>query len=89
METQLEKRLNQHHRRRHRLAPARLGEKLKRIRTDYGLSQGTMLLVVNPTELTELNRARISQYEKGIRVPSPIELYNYARFSARDNGHST
>lgn len=63
------------------LAPSRLGEKLRRIRDDYDLTQGKMLLIVNPTEFCETNRARISQYENGTRVPSLIELYNYAGFA--------
>ncbi len=63
------------------LAPARLGEKLKSIRARYDLTQGKMLLIVNPTELDEGNRARVSQYENGLRVPSLVETYNYARFA--------
>lgn len=63
------------------LSPLRLAEKLKRIRADYGLTQGKMLLIINPTESDEGNRARVSQYETGIRVPSLVETYNYARFA--------
>lgn len=63
------------------LVPARLGEKLLQIRDAYGLTQGVMLLIVNPTETDENNRARISQYELGKRVPSLIEIRNYARFA--------
>lgn len=59
----------------------RLAEKLKRIRIHYGLTQGKMLLIINPTESDETNRARVSQYENGVRVPSLIEIYNYARFA--------
>lgn len=68
-------------RKRGELAPARLGEKLRRIREDYDLTQGKMLLIINPTETCETNRARVSQYENGTRVPSLVELYNYARFA--------
>ncbi len=68
-------------RKRGELAPARLGEKLRRIREDYDLTQGKMLLIINPTEFSEVNRARVSQYENGTRVPSLVELYNYARFA--------
>ena len=63
------------------LAPKRLGEKLRRIRDDYDLTQGKILLIVNPTEVTEDNRARVSQYERSLRVPSLVETYNYARFA--------
>lgn len=63
------------------LVPQRLSEKLLQIRLAYGLSQGKMLLIVNPTERGENNRARVSQYERGERVPSLIELRNYARFA--------
>ena len=40
-----------------------------------------MLIIINPTETDEGNRARVSQYEAGIRVPSLVEIYNYARFA--------
>lgn len=64
------------------LAPLRLAEKLKQIRKNVpNLSQGKMLLFINPNETLEGNRARISQYEQGLRVPSLIELYNYAKFT--------
>ncbi len=63
------------------LSPLRLPEKLRRIRLDNGLTQGKMLLIINPTESDEGNRARVSQYENGARVPSLIEIYNYARFA--------
>lgn len=64
------------------LAPLRLPEKLKQIRENVpGLTQGKMLLFINPKEILERNRARVSQYERGLRVPSLIELYNYAKFA--------
>ncbi len=64
------------------LAPLRLPEKLKQIRKNIPkLSQGKMLLFINPKETLEGNRARVSQYERGLRVPSLIELYNYAKFA--------
>lgn len=64
------------------LAPSRLGEKLKQIRKNIPkLSQGKMLLLVNPNETLENNRARVSQYERGLRIPSLIEVYNYAQFA--------
>lgn len=59
----------------------RLPEKLRGIRFDNGLTQGKMLIIINPTESDESNRARVSQYENGVRVPSLIEIYNYARFA--------
>ena len=61
--------------------PQRLGEKLKRIRQNGGLSQGKMLLIVNPDERTAHNRARVSQYERMKRVPSLIETHNYAQYA--------
>ena len=57
----------------------RLGEKLRRIRKNSGLSQGQMLLIVNPDEQTTHNRARVSQYERMKRIPSLIETQNYAQ----------
>ena len=68
-------------RKRSELAPTRLGEKLHRIRRAYGLTQGEMLRIINPTELDDTNRARVSQYERGERVPSIIEIFNYAKFA--------
>ena len=38
-----------------------------------------MVLIVNPYE-TEKNRARISQYERGERIPSTVEIFNYAKY---------
>jgi len=40
-----------------------------------------MLLLINPNETLEKNRARVSQYERSERVPSLVETYNYARFA--------
>lgn len=61
--------------------PQRLGEKLRRIRQNGGLSQGQMLLIVNPDERTAHNRARVSQYERMKRIPSLIETHNYAQYA--------
>lgn len=61
--------------------PARLGEKLKRIRENNNLSQGKMLLIINPKEQSQINRSRVSQYEKMQRVPSLVETQNYAQFA--------
>ncbi|HLM61721.1 MAG TPA: helix-turn-helix transcriptional regulator [Pyrinomonadaceae bacterium] len=67
-------------RKRRRLFPSKLADKLRRIRKYHNLSQGTMLMIVNPYE-SEANRARIYQYENGLRVPSLVETSNYARFA--------
>lgn len=40
-----------------------------------------MLLIINPEETTGNNRARVSQYERGDRVPSLVEVYNYALYT--------
>ena len=60
--------------------PVRLAQKLKQIRLDNNLTQAKMLGIVNP-DYSEDNRARLSAYEKGTRVPSLIELWNYAKFA--------
>ena len=65
---------------RRRLHPVKLADKLRRIRARHALTQGSMLLLINPYE-SENNRARVSQYENGSRIPSLIETYNYARFA--------
>lgn len=68
-------------RNRKKLSPRRLGEKLRQIRRYADLTQGKMLLIVNPLETTEANRARIGQYERGERVPSLVEVQNYADYA--------
>lgn len=60
------------------LAPRRLAEKLRQIRVCLNLTQAEMVLIVNPYE-TGKNRARISQYERGKRIPSTVEIFNYAK----------
>ena len=65
-------------RNRKKLAPARLPEKLLLIRQSLGISQAEMLLIVNPIEESGSNRARVSQYETRKRVPSLVEVQNYA-----------
>jgi len=65
---------------RRKLSPVRLGDKLRRIRAFHGLTQGAMLMIINPDETDENNRARVSQYERGTRIPSLIEVYNYAKY---------
>lgn len=65
-------------RKRQRLLPARLAEKLKRIRMESGLTQTEMLGIINPNETGGNNRARVSQYESHLRAPSLVEVCNYA-----------
>lgn len=68
-------------RRRQKLRAQRLGAKLLSIRQRQGLTQGALLPLVNPTEKNGANRARVSQYEKGLREPSVIEMLNYAELA--------
>ena len=65
---------------RNRPNPVRLPEKLLRIRKRFGLSQTGMIRVVIP-DADDSSRARISQYERGSRVPSLLEVLNYAKFA--------
>jgi transcriptional regulator with XRE-family HTH domain len=59
--------------------PTRLAEKLTQIRKYLGLSQDGIL---RQMELDErLNRDDISKYERGIREPSLIVLFKYARMA--------
>jgi transcriptional regulator with XRE-family HTH domain len=57
--------------------PARLAEKLLRIRLELGLSQNGMLERLGFSE--ELFRSNISQYELGTREPPLPVLLEYAR----------
>jgi len=57
--------------------PARLAEKLIRIREALGLSQNEILSRLGLTE--RLNRDDISKYERGVREPSLPVLLRYAR----------
>ena len=57
--------------------PARLAEKLKRIREELGLSQNELLDRLGFSE--HLFRSNISQYERGQRIPSLPVLLQYAR----------
>jgi transcriptional regulator with XRE-family HTH domain len=61
----------------HRTRPARLAEKLLKIRTVLGLSQNEMLRHLGLDE--EMTRGRISGYELGTREPSLPTLLRYAR----------
>jgi transcriptional regulator with XRE-family HTH domain len=59
--------------------PTRLAEKLTQIRERFGFSQDGIL---RQMELDErLNRDDISKYERGIREPSLIVLFKYARMA--------
>lgn len=65
-------------RNRKKLSPTRLAEKLLTIRRALGTTQTKMLLIINPIEQSGNNRARVSQYELSERVPSLVEVQNYA-----------
>ena len=57
--------------------PARLAEKLLQIRNTLGLSQSEMLRRIGKGESGHRNF--ISDYERGVRLPSLLELLAYAR----------
>lgn len=57
--------------------PARLAEKLLQIREVLGLSQSEMLRQIEREESGHRNF--ISDYERGLRVPSLLEVLAYAR----------
>jgi transcriptional regulator with XRE-family HTH domain len=59
--------------------PARLAEKLVRIREALGLSQDGMLHRLGLER--QLTREEVSKYERGLRVPSLPTLLKYARTS--------
>jgi transcriptional regulator with XRE-family HTH domain len=61
-----------------RIAPQRLGEKLKTIREKLGFSTEEMIAALN-CPAVPLHRASITQYEKGRREPPLIVLLQYAR----------
>lgn len=60
-----------------RQRPARLSEKLLRIRLELGLSQNEMIRQLGLEE--EITQGRISGYELGTREPSLPTLLKYAR----------
>ena len=60
-----------------RRRPARLGEKLLRIREALGLSQNEIIRHLGLTEL--ISRDNVSAYELGRREPSLLVLFEYAR----------
>jgi transcriptional regulator with XRE-family HTH domain len=59
--------------------PARLAEKLVRIREALSLSQDGMLHRLGLEQ--QLTREEVSKYERGLRVPSLPTLLKYARTS--------
>jgi transcriptional regulator with XRE-family HTH domain len=59
--------------------PARLAEKLVRIRTAFDVSQDGMISRLGLEH--QLTREEISKYERGLRVPSLLTLLRYARVS--------
>lgn len=63
--------------RRSRERPKRLAEKLLEIRTRLGLSQSEMLRRIGADETGHRNF--ISDYERGVREPSLLQLLAYAR----------
>ena len=65
---------------RYRQHPARLAEKLYSIRAHFNLTQMEMSQIINPDSL-ESQRARISLYEHGNRIPSILEIYYYAKYA--------
>ncbi len=62
---------------RSRERPARLAEKLLHIRLSLGLSQSEMLERLGMAETGHRNF--ISDYERGVREPSLLQLLAYAR----------
>jgi len=61
-----------------RKKPARLAEKLIRIRTEIGVSQTGMIRQLG---VDELSQSHISAFELGAREPSLIVLLTYARLA--------
>lgn len=60
-----------------RQRPARLGEKLARIRGEFDLSQNEMLRRLGLDD--ELTREELSAFEHGVREPSLFVLLEFAR----------
>lgn len=60
-----------------RKSPARLAEKLLEIRKQLGLSQSEMVRRRGAEE--EINRGKVSEYERGQRIPALHLLLAYAR----------
>lgn len=62
---------------RSREKPGRLTEKLVQIRHSLGLSQDGIIRYMGVTE--KITRGDISKYERGLREPSLLVLWEYAR----------
>jgi transcriptional regulator with XRE-family HTH domain len=62
-----------------RQRPERLAEKLRQIRIALGLSQGEMLKRLGVED--QIDSARISGFEVGLREPTLIILLQYARLA--------
>jgi transcriptional regulator with XRE-family HTH domain len=62
-----------------RQRPERLAEKLRQIRIAFGLSQGEMLKRLGVED--QIDSARISGFEVGLREPTLIILLQYARLA--------
>lgn len=62
---------------RSRFKPEKLASKLLKIRDDLGLSQNEMVRKLNASD--QIDRAKISEYETGRRIPALNILLNYAR----------
>lgn len=60
-----------------RLRPKRLGQKLAAIRRQLQLSQNEMIRKLGFANV--LLREEISSFERGVRVPPPLVLLEYAR----------
>ena len=63
-----------------RVKPERLGEKLKAIRENLGLTTEELIVKLNCPSIP-LHRASITQYEKNRREPALIVLLNYGRLA--------
>lgn len=61
-----------------RIIPAKLGEKLKAIRENLGLTTEEMIVKLDCPQIP-LYRASITQFEKNRREPQLIILLRYAR----------
>ena len=63
-----------------RIRPAKLGEKLKTIRENLGLTTEELIIKLD-CPAVPLYRASITQYEKNRREPPLILLLKYARLA--------
>jgi transcriptional regulator with XRE-family HTH domain len=61
------------------LRPKRLGEKLSTIRQQFQLSQNELIRKLGFGNV--LLREEISSFERGVRIPPPLVLLEYARLA--------